>query len=257
MRFLRSSSIGMNDTSIFRLRSASVSMPGVWRNHELHRDAKLLGEFARQIGGDARAACRSRPLTTNSADGTGANTTPARSLPVGMSSFIAATRSGVASSSVGVPVSCMARTSSSLQMLHHRLHPRGAFDREAPQRRTADQHGARTERQRLEDVCAAPDAAIDIDLGVAAHRGGDLGDHLGGRDGGIEMAAAVVRHHDALHADVDAAHARRRRAARPSRPPAWRSASPAIPDRGTWSGTSRCPCAPDRRRCAPPAGRPC
>ncbi len=56
-------------------------------------------------------------------------------------------------------------------MIHHGGNTIRAVNRQPPQRRTADLHGAGAERQRLEDIGAAADAAIDIDLGLAFQRG--------------------------------------------------------------------------------------
>ena len=54
-----------------------------------------------------------------------------------------------------------------VHVLHHLPHAIGAADAQPPQRRPAEQHGARAERQRLDDVGAAADAAVDIDFGLA------------------------------------------------------------------------------------------
>src|SRR5476651_610498 len=47
------------------------------------------------------------------------------------------------------------------QMLKHILDAVGAVHAQAPDDRPADQHGAGTERERLEDIGTAPDAAVD------------------------------------------------------------------------------------------------
>src|SRR5207249_10013250 len=71
-----------------------------------------------------------------------------------------------------------------------------AAGREAPEDRTPDEHGARAERERLQDVRPAPDAAIDQDLDPTR----DLVEHLGqGVEAGlrpVELAPAMVRDDD-------------------------------------------------------------
>src|SRR3546814_12995443 len=56
----------------------------------------------------------------------------------------------------------------------------------------ADQHGPRAERQRLEDGCSAPDAAIDVDFrpafGADRHRRQRIDDI----HGVIELVSAVI-----------------------------------------------------------------
>ena len=93
-------------------------------------------------------------------------------------------------------------------------HPRGALlavDREPPERRPADEHGARAERERLDDVGAAPDAAVDEHLDPPVDRLDDLGQRVDRRRDAVELAAAVVRDDDRRPRRA------RRRAARPRR----------------------------------------
>ena len=61
----------------------------------------------------------------------------------------------------------------------------------------------RPERHGRDDVAARPDAAVDVDLCPV----GDGVDHRGQRlqrcDGPVELASAMVRHHDAVRSRVD------------------------------------------------------
>ena len=75
---------------------------------------------------------------------------------------------------------------------------------QAPEDRAADQDGAGAQGEGLEDVGAAADAAVDVDLDPVADRGGDLGEGVGGGDGGVELAAAVVGDHHPGGAGVHA-----------------------------------------------------
>ena len=68
----------------------------------------------------------------------------------------------------------------------------GAVNGKAPEWRTADLHGASAKRQCLQNVGAAADAAIDIDLGLAFQRSGDFRQRRRRCDAGVEMTAAMV-----------------------------------------------------------------
>ena len=81
----------------------------------------------------------------------------------------------------------------------------------APERRTAGQDRARTERERLDDVRPSPDAAVHVDLDPAGDGLDDLRQQLGRRRDGVELPAAVVRDDDRVDAVL------RRRAPRPRR----------------------------------------
>ena len=86
-----------------------------------------------------------------------------------------------------------------------------AVDGEPPERRAAGEHGARAERERLDDVGAAADAAVDQHLDAAVDRLDHLGQRVDRRRDAVELAAAVVR-------DDDRPRRRARmRAARPRR----------------------------------------
>ena len=73
-----------------------------------------------------------------------------------------------------------------------------------PQRhRAADEHGARAEGQRLDDVGAAPDAAVDEHVDAAGDGVDDRGQRVGARQDGVELAAAVIGDHHARGAVGD------------------------------------------------------
>src|SRR4051794_30680534 len=127
-------------------------------------------------------------LITNSADIFGAKATPKRSLPVGINSFTAFSCAAAveAASAVtsSIPHNPRRFTSASLDfhqirrqrretvraaklhgadqlgvhVLHHLPHTVGAANAQPPERRPAEQDRAGAERQRLDDVGAAPDA---------------------------------------------------------------------------------------------------
>ena len=76
-----------------------------------------------------------------------------------------------------------------------------AADRGCVQERPSDEHEVRAERQRLQHVGAAADAAVEHHR-HAARGFRDLRQHPQRRDRAVELAAAVVRHHDAVDAVV-------------------------------------------------------
>ncbi len=88
-------------------------------------------------------------------------------------------------------------------MVEHGAHALGTLQRQTPHRGTRDQHRARAERQRLHDVGAAADAAVDIDLGALTDGGDDLGQRVATGNRCIEVAAAMVRHDQRLHARIE------------------------------------------------------
>ena len=71
-----------------------------------------------------------------------------------------------------------------------------AVDGEPPERRAAGQHRACAERERLDDVRAAADPAVDEHLDAAADRLDDLRQHVDRRGDAVELPAAVVRDDD-------------------------------------------------------------
>ena len=70
----------------------------------------------------------------------------------------------------------------------------------APHVGTADPHRVGAERQGLEDVGAAADAAVDEHRNASPYAGDDLGQRLDRRAEAVLGAAAVVGHEDAVHA---------------------------------------------------------
>ena len=77
----------------------------------------------------------------------------------------------------------------------------------------ADQAAARAERQRLEHVLPGAHAAVEQHLDAVADRVGDARQRRDGRGRAVELAAAVVGHHDAVGAEVGGAAWRPRRRA--------------------------------------------
>jgi hypothetical protein len=92
------------------------------------------------------------------------------------------------------------------QVLERLPYPIGSSYGEAPEHRPADHHGVGAERQGLENVRAAPDAAIDIDFGLAGQGGRHLADRSGGRHRGIKMTPAVIGDYDCAGTAFDATH---------------------------------------------------
>ena len=94
---------------------------------------------------------------------------------------------------------------------------------EAVDRRAAEQHALGAERDGLRDVGAAPHAAVDEEGGSPAHGANDLGQRIESADRAVELPAAVVREHEAIHARRDRAlgvvgaqHALQQQLARPA-----------------------------------------
>ena len=67
-------------------------------------------------------------------------------------------------------------------------------------KRAADEHRVRAERQRLEHVHAAADRAVDKNRHLAADGIDDVRKHLRRRGAMVEHTAAVVRDHNAARA---------------------------------------------------------
>ena len=70
----------------------------------------------------------------------------------------------------GVPEAEQRGVDPAAQDVEHVLHAGLAVGRQAPEVRPADHHRAGAERQRLDDVAAAPDAAVEHDLDLVADR---------------------------------------------------------------------------------------
>ena len=73
--------------------------------------------------------------------------------------------------------------------------------------RATDAHRLRTQAQRLDDVASTPYAPVDQDLALAVEPSGDGRERIERRDRTVELATAVVRHHDSGRAQVDGASA--------------------------------------------------
>ena len=76
---------------------------------------------------------------------------------------------------------------------------------QAPQVRAPDHHRAGAERERLDDVAAAPDAAVEQDLDLSPTASTIAGSaRIDGRRA-VEVVAAVVGDRDRVGADLDRA----------------------------------------------------
>ena len=101
------------------------------------------------------------------------------------------------------PVSAMV-TSSSLPRISIALAtPACAAGAEPVDVGAADQAGARAERQRAHHVRAGADAAVEHHLDLGADRVGDRRQRRDRRRRAVELAAAVVGHHDRVGAGLD------------------------------------------------------
>ena len=117
-------------------------------------------------------------------------TRPCRSTACG------ATCARVTSAGVRQPTSCSASSISARSSSSTCRDALLAADGEAPERRAADEHGAGAERERLDDVGAAADAAVDEHLDPTVDRLDDLGQRVDRRGDAVELPAAVVRDDD-------------------------------------------------------------
>ena len=79
----------------------------------------------------------------------------------------------------------------------------GAVDGEAPEKGAADADGAGAEGQGLDDVAAAADAGIDVDLGAAGGSLDDFGQHFDGAHEAVHLASAVGGDQDGVDAVLD------------------------------------------------------
>ena len=77
-----------------------------------------------------------------------------------------------------------------------------ATGRQRPEDGPPDEDAARPERQCDGDVEPAADAAVDPDLGPTVDRRDHLGQDVDRSGHAIELAAAVIADHDAVHAVV-------------------------------------------------------
>ena len=113
------------------------------------------------------------------------------------------------------PVSDMlTRNSSAIRL--ERLGDAGlAHGGEAVEIGAADQAAARAERQRLQHVLPGAHAAVEQYLDAVADGIGDARQRRDGRGRAVELAAAVIGHHDGVGAEIGGLLARPRRRARP------------------------------------------
>jgi hypothetical protein len=97
-----------------------------------------------------------------------------------------------------------------LQQLHGAIDARQAVGTHSEEKGATDTDAAGAQTQGLDDVGGAAHAAVDVDLDAIlqaafAEHGHDLGEHLDGGAGKVELAAAVVGEDDAVDAGVDGA----------------------------------------------------
>ena len=83
-----------------------------------------------------------------------------------------------------------------LQQLEHAARAGLAVDGEAPERRAAGEDRARAERERLHDVGAAADAAVEQHLDAAVDGLDHLRERVDRRRHAVELTPAVVRDDD-------------------------------------------------------------
>src|SRR6266478_10144484 len=101
-------------------------------------------------------------------------------------------RDGIAAELTEYPVDFAAQNGE--RTLHARLAPRG----QAVQRGAADHDRLRTERECLDDVGTAAEAAVDENGETLADRARDLRQHIDRCDTGVELPPAVITQHDAV-----------------------------------------------------------
>lgn len=82
---------------------------------------------------------------------------------------------------------------------HQAVESRLAVHRQSPEDGPADQHSLGAQGQGLDHVRAAADTAIQQYLHLAIHRLDDLRKDFDSSQGRVQVARAVVRHHDAVH----------------------------------------------------------
>ena len=103
----------------------------------------------------------------------------------------------------GMPARIIASSSSSRNTSMTRRTPSGPSTASPPERGSAHEDGPRSQRERLEDVDPAANAAIQVDLGASRDRLHDGRQHLHAGRNAVEPAPAVGRDHDAAGAVLD------------------------------------------------------
>src|SRR5215210_90766 len=88
------------------------------------------------------------------------------------------------------------------EVLHDLAHPLGSGDPEPIDVRPAEQDRGGAQRQRLERVRAAADAAVEQHRHATVHRLEDARECVEGGDGAIDLATAVVGDDDPVHPSV-------------------------------------------------------
>ena len=115
------------------------------------------------------------------------------------------------SAMVGRPHMPMVASSSSRSISRTDVRPFSPSTARPQNRGAAYQNGAGAEGEGLDDVGAAADASVHVDLDVSVGCLDDLGQDLDGGEGGVEVAGAVVGDDDGLGAVVGGGGVRPRR----------------------------------------------
>ena len=97
-----------------------------------------------------------------------------------------------------------------LEQLHGAIDARQAVGAHGVEERSADADALGAQTERLDDIGRAANATVDKDLDAVlplalAQHGHHLGEDLDAGAGKVELAAAVVGEHDAVHPDLDGA----------------------------------------------------
>src|SRR5207253_421975 len=90
-----------------------------------------------------------------------------------------------------------------LEDLQHAYAASDATRGQAPTLQPSKRNHISPERDRLEDVAAALNPAIQDDLSSAAHRLDDLGQRLEAAETVIDLASTVIRHPDVFDSVLD------------------------------------------------------
>ncbi len=92
---------------------------------------------------------------------------------------------------------------SAAEDVEHVLDPGLPVRGQPPQVGAADHHRARTERESLGDIAAAPDPAVEEHLDLIAHRRRDGREHANRTGRPVEVVSAVIGHRDRRDPRID------------------------------------------------------
>ncbi len=146
------------------------------------------------------AACGSRRLQSRRAASCRERAEPARLYDEGSSTYV---RSSAATS--WQPSNRSVRTTSLRSISIARATPGAAGGAESVGVGAPDEHGARTQTERFDDVAAAADSAVQKDLRASADGVDDLGQCAQRRSDRVELPAAVIGDDDGIGAGVNGA----------------------------------------------------